>query len=196
MRAALIVVSRGRPVIRSILRSGFLTMRWRLLERITAFTPGKSAEGYATTNFPDELFQDHFPSFPVTPGILLVEISAQLAGRLVEVTGAQMHSNLVFPVLTMISEAKFRQFVPPHSRLHIAAQLDQIRHESAICSATVTYNGVRHASMRLMFAFDPDGNRDSRQTAELERFERAEFLRLGLVGFPPDPVLVAEPVST
>jgi len=171
-------------------------MRWRLLERITAFNPGKSAEGYATTDFPDDLFQDHFPSFPVTPGILLVEISAQLAGRLVEVTGARMHSRLVFPVLTMISEAKFRQFVPPHSRLHIAVQLDQIRRESAICSAVVTYNGARHASMRLMFVFDPDGHRDGCQTAELERFERSEFVRLGLVGFPPEAVMVAEPVSS
>ena len=31
-----------------------------------------------------------------------------------------------------------------------------------------------------MFVFDPDGHRDGCQTAELERFERSEFLRLGL----------------
>jgi 3-hydroxyacyl-[acyl-carrier-protein] dehydratase len=166
-------------------------MRWRLLEKITAFVPGQMAEGYAMTDFPDELFQDHFPSFPVTPGILLVEMCAQLAGRLVEVTGAQMHSALVFPVLTMISEAKFRQFVPPHSRLFISTGLEQIRHESAICKASVFHNDMRQASMRLMFAFDPEGRADSRSRSDLERFERSEFLRLGLAGFPPEPVTVA-----
>jgi 3-hydroxyacyl-[acyl-carrier-protein] dehydratase len=169
----------------------FLIMRGRLLERIAAFEAGKSAVGYANTDFPEELFQDHFPSFPVTPGILLVEMCAQLAGRLVEVSGANLHQTLVFPVLTMICDAKFRQFVPPRSRLLIKTQLEHIRRESAICKASVSSNNCLHANMRLMFAFDPDGLQDDRPRAELENFERSEFLRLGLQGFPPGPVTVA-----
>jgi 3-hydroxyacyl-[acyl-carrier-protein] dehydratase len=171
-------------------------MRWRLLDRITAFEAGRSAAAYANTDFPEELFQDHFPSFPVTPGILLVEMCAQLAGRLVEVTGANLHQTLVFPVLTMICDAKFRQFVPPHSRLSIETHLEHMRRESAICKASVSTSGMLHASMRLMFAFDPDGLQDDRPRAELESFERSEFLRLGLQGFPPEPVTVATHVSS
>jgi hypothetical protein len=42
--------------------------------------------------------------------------------------------------------------------------------------------------MSLMFAFEPDGRIDGLGLAAIEKFERAEFLRLGLDGFPPDKV--------
>ncbi len=164
-------------------------MRWRFLDKVTEFTETRAVAS-AQTDFSQELFSDHFPSFPVTPGVLLIEMCAQLAGRLVEARGSAAAGHLVFPVLTLVREAKFRGFVPPRTQLQISTELEHLRPESALCSARVESVDQRHASMRLIFAFSPDGQLEKGDRAVLEAFEREEFLRLGLDGFPPESVRV------
>ncbi len=164
-------------------------MRWRFLEKITELS-GRRATAVACTDFPDELFSDHFPSFPVTPGVLLIEMCAQLAGRLVEIRCSQAAGFLVLPVLTIVRDAKFRGFVSPATRLRVSAELEHTRPESALCSAEVESQGQRFATMRLLFAFDPKGEIHHGSRAALETYERQEFLRLGLSGFPPETVIV------
>jgi 3-hydroxyacyl-[acyl-carrier-protein] dehydratase len=164
-------------------------MRWRLLDQMTELTE-KRASASASTGFPDTLFADHFPGFPTTPGVLLVEMCAQLGGRLVEIRCSQAAGLLVLPVLTIVREAKFHAFVPPGRQLRITAELEHVRPESALCIGEVFDGARRVASMRLMFAFDPQGRVAGGDREALERFEREEFARLGLHGFPPDPVFV------
>jgi hypothetical protein len=68
--------------------------------------------------------------------------------------------------------------------------LEALREESAICAGTIRHGSERVATMSLMFAFEPDGGLDGPERAAIEKFERAEFLRLGLDGFPPDNVML------
>lgn len=162
-------------------------VHWRLLERITGLSD-KSIEAIARTDFPATLFADHFPGFPTTPGVLLLEMCAQLAGRLVEIRCSQSAGRLLLPVLTIVRDAKFHSFVPPGHELRLTAEFEHTRPESALCACKVFSGEKRVALTRLMFAFDLNGESRGLDRDLVETFERSEFKRLGLAGFPPGPV--------
>lgn len=86
-------------------------MNWRFLKQIVELVPGERAAAMAVTDFPEELLADHFPSIPVTPGVLLIEMCAQLGGKLVEITASERRGVLILPFLTMVIEAKLRRLL-------------------------------------------------------------------------------------
>jgi 3-hydroxyacyl-[acyl-carrier-protein] dehydratase len=160
-------------------------MRWRFLERIRELVPGRSASADAATDFPEELFADHFPSFPITPGVLLTEMGAQLCGLLVQATVVTDRNLWIFPFLGQIDSAKFRALVAPNSRIEIRARIDSLRDESALCKATLTSGGRKSADMTLMLIFDPNGAAGSGDPHVMERFCRDEYRRLASPWQPP-----------
>lgn len=160
-------------------------MRWRLLERVRELVPGETASAEASTNFSDQLFADHFPSFPITPGVLLTEMGAQLSALLVQATMVTDRNLWVFPFLGQIEGAKFRAFVAPHSKLEIRARIDSLRDEAALCKATVMSDGRKSADMSLILVFDPNGDAGSGNRDVLERFCRDEYKRLSSPWQPP-----------
>jgi len=154
-------------------------MRWHLLDALTEVVPGQHARGRARTAFPDELFADHFPSFPIVPGVLVIEAGAHLGGFLVMASVHAALGHMVFPVLSIIREAKLRRFVPPGTPLLLEATLDTLRPESALCHITASgLDGHRHATMQLIFAFEPGGGVPGGDRDRLRRFVDAELERL------------------
>lgn len=160
-------------------------MRWLLLDAITDLTPGETIVGRARTDFPSELFGDHFPGFPVTPGVLLVEICAQLCGKLIEASVIEQRGHWVYPILSIVRESKFRAFVPPDSTVEVKASIVALRPESAECKASILIGKRRHANMRLVFVFDPDGKPPATEV-DLEQWERDNFASLDSPWQPPE----------
>ena len=52
-------------------------MRYYLIDKVTALTPGRSATGLKCVTLTDEVLHDHFPDHPMLPGALIVEAAAQ-----------------------------------------------------------------------------------------------------------------------
>ncbi len=89
-----------------------------LVDRILEFVPGESAVGLKNVTMNEPHFQGHFPTFPVMPGVLIVEAMAQTSAILVVQTlGAEAEGKLVY--FMSIDSAKFRKPVTPGDSLHI-----------------------------------------------------------------------------
>jgi 3-hydroxyacyl-[acyl-carrier-protein] dehydratase len=92
-----------------------------LVDRILEFEAGERAVGLKNVTFNEPHFQGHFPSFPVMPGVLIIEAMAQTSACLVVQTlGEEAMGKLVY--FMTIDEARFRKPVTPGDSLHIHVQ--------------------------------------------------------------------------
>ena len=61
-------------------------MRFLLIDRILEYQKGKFAVGSKDVAMSEDFLADHFPRFPVMPGVLQLEAISQLASWLVFVS--------------------------------------------------------------------------------------------------------------
>ena len=150
-------------------------MRWHFIDRIDELIPGERAQGRKGVAGSEDYFADHFPDFPVLPGVIQIEALAQLAGKLIEVTVYSEQKRWVWPILSMVRKAKFRRFVRPGDPLMLHAEIDQIRDESAVCKVYTEVDGKRMADAQIVFVFNA-GNLDTDAAqAKLEGLERTNL---------------------
>jgi len=128
-------------------------MRFYLIDRIREMIPGESAVGVKCWSMDNEIFQDHFPGLPTTPGVLLTESMAQLSGVLIKKSYYKEYGDdiKVYPVLSIIQKAKFRSFVRPGDQCIIKAKLISIDRgrgnakvetfvdDELVCEATLSF---------------------------------------------------------
>ena len=112
-----------------------------LVDRVLEFVPGESAVGLKNVTMNEPHFQGHFPSFPVMPGVLIVEAMAQTSAILVVQTlGAEAEGKLVY--FMSIDTAKFRKPVTPGDCMHIRVTKIQNRKTVWKFKGEATVNGV------------------------------------------------------
>ncbi len=70
-------------------------------------------------------FQGHYPGNPVMPGVLICECAFQAGALLLARRLGKSATAAGTPVLTRISEAKFRQVVRPGKTLRVEVKLDE-----------------------------------------------------------------------
>ncbi|MCX6272646.1 MAG: beta-hydroxyacyl-ACP dehydratase [Bacteroidetes bacterium] len=90
-------------------------MRFFLVDRVIRIVPGESIEGIKCWTLTDEVFQDHFPGFPVVPSVLMIESMAQLLGILIEKSHLKEYpsDSTVYPVISIVHNDKFREMIIP-----------------------------------------------------------------------------------
>ena len=90
-----------------------------MVDRILSLDPGKSIVASKTMPESEELFRDHFPEFPVIPGVLLTEMMAQAGGRCLFAGDPERG----YPVLIRIKEAVFRSWAEPGQEIQLHAEV-------------------------------------------------------------------------
>ncbi|MHC4717931.1 MAG: hotdog family protein, partial [Planctomycetota bacterium] len=60
-------------------------MKFHLVDRIESVEPGSRIVGIKSLSLAEEYLADHFPAFPVLPGVLMLESLVQTAAWLLRV---------------------------------------------------------------------------------------------------------------
>lgn len=94
-------------------------MKYRQLDRIVTLTPGKHLVAERTLRADEEYLLDHFPRFPVMPGVMMLETLHQAAVWLIRITD-DFASPLV--LLREVRNVKFGDFLSPDETLKVTAE--------------------------------------------------------------------------
>ena len=95
-------------------------MKFVLLDRITALEPGRSIVTRKALSLAEEYLADHFPGFPVMPGVLMLEALTQAGAWLIRDMEDFAHSVVV---LKSAKTIKYGSFVEPGRQLELRVDL-------------------------------------------------------------------------
>jgi 3-hydroxyacyl-[acyl-carrier-protein] dehydratase len=95
-------------------------MRFLLIDRIVDFQPGARITAVKSLTMAEEYLADHFPNFPVMPGVLMLEAMTQAAAWLIRLSEDFAHSMIL---LKQAGNVKYGQFVEPGQLLTVTAEI-------------------------------------------------------------------------
>jgi len=95
-------------------------MRFWLLDRIVAYEAGKRLQAIKRLTLAEEYLAEHFPAFPVMPGVLMLEALVQAGSWLVRLSEDFAHSVIV---LRQAKGIKYGSFVEPGKCLRLSVEL-------------------------------------------------------------------------
>jgi len=124
-------------------------MRWLLIDKILEMVPGVKASGVRCFSRSELFFIDHFPGYPIVPGVLQIEMIAQLGGKCI-LAGKQEF----LPVLTSVKSAKFRKPVGPGDRVLIHVEVS-MRKSYSLAKGSIELDGEHVAFAEVMYGHVP-----------------------------------------
>ena len=95
-------------------------MRFSQLDQITELVPGERITAVKRLRANEHYLEDHFPRFPVMPGVLMLEAMFQAAMWLVRQSEGFAHSMVV---LKEARNVKYADFVEPGETLVVSAEI-------------------------------------------------------------------------
>jgi 3-hydroxyacyl-[acyl-carrier-protein] dehydratase len=129
-----------------------------LVDRIVAIEPGKSIRGIKNVTMNEPFFQGHFPSYPVMPGVLVIEALAQVAAILAHLIADTKPDTQSLIFFAGIDGARFRRQVVPGDRLTLEADVVRMVHGIGKFRTRARVGDEIAAEAELMAAVRKPGN--------------------------------------
>src|SRR5205823_14999638 len=95
-------------------------MRFNLIDRIVEVVPGKMLRAVKNLTLGEEYLADHFPTFPVMPGVLMLQTLVEAGAWLLRLSEDFRHSVIV---LREARKVKFGTFMEPGRQLAVEVEL-------------------------------------------------------------------------
>lgn len=121
-----------------------------LVDRILAYEPNKRVVGIKNVTVNEPFFQGHWPGFPVMPGVLIIEVMAQVSSVLVFGEGAEPGKIAIF---LGIDKAKFRGMVVPGDQIVVECELLKTRRNACKVHAVARVDGNVVSEAEMLFGF-------------------------------------------
>lgn len=122
-------------------------MRFSLIDRIDELEPEVRITAVKALSMAEEYLADHFPGFPVMPGVMMLEAMTQAGAWLVRASEDFAHSMVV---LKEARNIKYGQFVEPGQTLTVSAEITKQDERETKLKARGTVDGRTTVSARLV----------------------------------------------
>jgi len=160
-------------------------MKYRQLDRILVLEPGKRLVAERTLSADEEYLRDHFPRFPVMPGVMMLEALHQAGVWLVRM------DDDFDAALVLLREAKnvrFGDFLGPGETLTVEAEVFKREGTLTTVKAAARKGDRNTVSARLVFESCSSGDPEHLGTdADIHRLAREQFFQL----YGDSPVVAA-----
>jgi 3-hydroxyacyl-[acyl-carrier-protein] dehydratase len=116
---------------------------------IVDLVPGETIQGKKRIRENEDIFEVHFPGFPVIPGTFLTEMMAQTAGRCLDAENKDRGRAM----LARIKSAHFRKYVGPSQTAVIHGKILVNREQYAVAQCRIDIDEATVCTAELMFTF-------------------------------------------
>lgn len=103
-------------------------MRFHLIDRVESWEPGKSLRAAKFLALGEEYLADHFPKFPVMPGVLMLQATVEAASWLWRVSSSFAHPVIV---LREVKTVKYGTLMQPGRRMDVSVELTRLDGDNA-----------------------------------------------------------------
>lgn len=124
-------------------------MRFNLVDRIVEVEPGRCIRAIKNLTLGEDYLADHFPTFPVMPGVLMLQTLVEAGAWLLRLTDNFRHSVIV---LREAKNVKYGQFMEPGMRMAVTAELVERQEGQAVFKGKGEVDGGSTVSARLTLA--------------------------------------------
>jgi 3-hydroxyacyl-[acyl-carrier-protein] dehydratase len=124
-------------------------MRFHLIDRIVEVHPGRSLHAVKNLTLGEEYLADHFPTFPVMPGVLMLEALVEAAAWLLRLSEDYRHSVIV---LREARNVKYGTFMEPGKQLRLSVELSERDVERASFKGKGETEGQATVSAKITLA--------------------------------------------
>src|SRR6476620_10971161 len=122
-------------------------MRFNLLDQIVEVQPGKLLRAAKNLTLGEEYLAAHFPTFPVMPGVLMLETLVEAGAWLLRITEDFRHSVIV---LREAKNVKYGNFMVPGNSLVVTAELGETDESQATIKGKGEMEGASTVSAKLV----------------------------------------------
>jgi 3-hydroxyacyl-[acyl-carrier-protein] dehydratase len=121
-------------------------MRFLLVDRILSLEPGQSITTIKNVSAAEEYLADHFPGYPVLPGVMMLECLVQTGAWLMRSTEDFRYSTIL---LKQAKALKYNNFVQPGQTLTVTASVHERGDSEYVFKGSGTVDGKSTFSARV-----------------------------------------------
>jgi len=122
-------------------------MRFTLIDRVLEVDPGRSITAVKACSLAEEYLADHFPRFPVMPGVFMMEAMTQAAAWTIRLGEDFAHAIVV---LRSARNVKYGDFLEPGRLLTVTAEVVGQDESTTKIKASGSIDGRQSLTARLV----------------------------------------------
>ena len=137
-------------------------MRFILIDKVISLDTGREIKTIKGVSLAEEYLADHFPTFPVLPGVFLLQGLIESASWLVRQTENFAHSMIL---LEQARNVKYKSFLAPASQIEYTVEARVIEENVSSFTGFGSSDGVRIVEARFGLRHFNLSDRDSAMAA-------------------------------